>query len=196
MSTFPSHIMISSPMESHWICVQHSIMVLSIFSSVLTYLGIFLTWYRFVYLVTLSLSGMVSMASLILFFHPSPRFALLYVTINMIDWIGKGSTIIDLVMLRTDISSNCLHHEMRSSPSCSCTPDMCRLILLNSSSGIVFLFIAILLECFLAILAIYLFIFLRRHREALLQATNVKSQLYGTFYEESGSYDESYESIF
>ncbi|XP_053202209.1 uncharacterized protein LOC128387080 [Panonychus citri] len=152
--------------ESEWICLQHSILVWSVFSSLISLIGLCLAWNHWLFgLITitgvgLSIIGIPASTTL------QPRLLLSFICLDTIDIIGKTYLTLDLIIWRRQLRSNCIDTR---SITCDCTFDDCRVILLDTINGIIFLSISIIINLLLLISAIHLYIFIRKCLKSLLK---------------------------
>ncbi|XP_025017766.1 uncharacterized protein LOC112539451 [Tetranychus urticae] len=152
--------------ESHWICLQHSILVWSLFSSLLTLIGICLAWNHWLFSliiitgVGLSILGIPASTTL------QPRLLLSFIFLDIFDIIGKTYLTLDLIIWRRNLRTNCIDTR---SPECDCKFDYCRMLLLDTTNGIIFLSISCVINFLLLISAIYLYIFIRKCLKSLLR---------------------------
>lgn len=135
--------------KGEWICIQHSVVVLSFFALIMTTLGVINSWNRWTYIVPSLTAVILCLTSLPILISLSIQALRIFILFALIDCLVKMFAIVDLVLIREQITAYCLTFNSSKLYHCPGSPDECRLIIINCTTGLVFIFIAFLINCIL-----------------------------------------------
>lgn len=153
----------SSSLDSSGVCMQHTLLVTSVISCLLTVIGVLFGAYKWYHWFPLATALIVLLIAIPASYYLTIKLLVLFAIIDGSDFILKVFNIGSLIYYKVKINEDCSPFDLAGDEQ-QCPDTNWRLILLHITNAIVFYIFSAIIEIILFTFSIYLIYSVRKYK--------------------------------
>jgi hypothetical protein len=165
----------TSNLDSSSVCMQHSLLVTSVISGLMTVIGALFGAYKWFHWIPLVTAIIVMLVAIPAAYHLRPKLLIWFAIIDGSDFILKVFNIGSLIYYKVKINEDCSPFDMAGSEE-ECPNTNWRILLLNITNAIVFYIFAAIIEIILFTFSIYLIYSVRKYKPYYIDNSFIESK--------------------